>query len=185
MSKHYVNNKKLYEVLKDYKERVEFAKANGKPKPPLPNYVAESIMLIAERLARKPGFSRYSYVEEMIGDGVLACVKYIDSFNPEKSQNPFSYITQIIHHAFINRLNLEQKQHYVKALIAKNSGELRDDENFSADSLNNVIESFEDKMERRREKAAARNQDKGVSETEVSVEEAADAVDRISNGAKY
>ena len=181
-----MNNKHLYEVLKEYKEKVNYAKEHDLKKPPLPPYAAEAIMLIAERLARKPGFSRYSYVEDMKGDGVLACVKYIDSFNPEKSQNPFSYITQIIHHAFINRLNLEQKQHYVKALIAKNSGELHDDENFSADSLHDVISSFENKMEKRREKAAARvsNQNEAADdELEVSFEEAAEEADKISNGA--
>lgn len=176
----YVNNKHLYEVLKEYKERVIYSKENETRKPPLPAYVAEAIMLIAERLARKPGFSRYSYIEDMKGDAVLACVKYIDSFNPEKSQNPFSYITQICHHAFINRLNLEQKQHYVKALIAKNSGELHDDENFSADSLHDVISSFENKMEKRREKAAARvsGQSESVDELETNEE-----ADKVSNGA--
>lgn len=153
--------------MKEYKEKVEYNKENNLSKPQLPAYVVEAIMEIAERLSRKPCFSGYSYREDMIGDGILACVKYIDSFNPEKSQNPFAYISQIIHNAFVNRLNVEQKQHYVKAVIVKKSGNLSEDEEFTNDSFYEVIDAFEAKMQRRRIKAAERTRMKEELEQQV------------------
>jgi hypothetical protein len=97
-----------------------------------------------------------SYKSEMISDGILACVKYADGYNPDKYENPLAYITQIVHNAFINRLNLEHKQAYVKALIVKNNGNLVDDENFNPDSLSNTIKVYENKMDQRKIKAAER-----------------------------
>ena len=57
MGKHYVDNKELYRVLLEYKfERLE-AEKNNKPKPPIPNYVGECLLQIANRLSYKPNFA--------------------------------------------------------------------------------------------------------------------------------
>ena len=48
--------------------------------------------------------------EDMISDGIENCVQYIHNFNPEKSQNPFAYFTQIIHYAFLRSIQKEKKQ---------------------------------------------------------------------------
>ena len=143
-----------------YKQDCAKAEEDGKRKPELPLYFAQSIMLIAERLSRKPQFIYYSYLDEMIGDGILACIKYASSYNPEKYENPFAYFTQVIYHAFLGRLNVEQSQHYTKALIVKNSGVVHDDEHFSSDSMNSVILTFENKMSRRKAKEAERQKAK-------------------------
>ena len=50
----------------------------------------------------------------MISDGIENCVQYIKNFDPEKSNNPFAYFTQIIYYAFIRRIQKEKKQLYVK-----------------------------------------------------------------------
>ena len=39
---------------------------------------------------------------------------YIDNFNPEKSNNPFAYFTQIIYYAFLRRIEKEKKVLYTK-----------------------------------------------------------------------
>ena len=39
---------------------------------------------------------------------------YASNFDPEKSDNPFSYFTQIIYYAFLRRIQKEKKQDYVK-----------------------------------------------------------------------
>ncbi len=161
----YVNNRQLLAELIKYKAAVKLAEETGKTKPQIPRYVAESIMLIAEKLSYKPSFAMYTYREEMVSDGILACVKYIDSFDPVKYQNPFAYITQIVYNAFINRLNVEHKQRYVKAIIVKNHGDAHEDEEFTMDSLDSTITSFESKMQRRKEKAIIRNQKDVVEET--------------------
>lgn len=83
-------------------------------KPQIPRYVADSIDKIAKRLSTMPSFVNYPYREEMVGDGVLNCIEYIDNFNPAKSTNPFSYFTQIIYFAFIRRIKKEQKNTSIK-----------------------------------------------------------------------
>lgn len=83
-------------------------------KPEIPKYVAESLVKIANRLSTMPSFVNYPYREEMVGDGIVNCVEYIDNFNPAKSTNPFSYFTQIIYFAFIRRIKKEQKNTSIK-----------------------------------------------------------------------
>jgi DNA-directed RNA polymerase specialized sigma24 family protein len=55
----------------------------------------------------------------MISDGYENCVMYMHNFDPEKYNNPFAYFTQIIHHAFIRRIQKERKQQYIKLKITQ------------------------------------------------------------------
>lgn len=118
---HYVNNKTLLEHMVVYKEKVNAAKLNNTQKPPIPDYVGKALMLIANRLSHKPNFTSYSYKDEMISDGIENCIMYIDNFDPAKSKNPFAYFTQIIHFAFIRRIQKEKKQQYIKIKNMQNS----------------------------------------------------------------
>lgn len=60
----------------------------------------------------------------ILGNGLLTgnCLQYIHNFNPEKSQNPFAYFTQIIHFAFLRRIQREKKQMEIKNKILEKSG---------------------------------------------------------------
>jgi len=58
----------------------------------------------------------------MICDGIENCVQYINNFNPEKSTNPFAYFTQIIHYAFLRRIQKEKKQLEIRQKIIERSG---------------------------------------------------------------
>ena len=70
MGKHYVDNKQLYQVLLDYKfARLEAEKKKKTP-PPIPEYVGECLLQIANRLSYKPNFANYMFREEMVGDGI-------------------------------------------------------------------------------------------------------------------
>ena len=60
--------------------------------------------------------------EDMISDGIENCVQYIHNFDPEKSKNPFAYFTQIIHFAFLRRINKEKKQLEIKTKIIEKTG---------------------------------------------------------------
>lgn len=121
MVTHYVDNKQLYAVMVEYRQQVQDAKANGTPRPQIPNYVGECILLIAKRLCTKPNFINYSYKDEMISDGIENCISYIDNFDPSKSNNPFAYFTQIIYFAFLRRILKEKKQIYIKHKTMENS----------------------------------------------------------------
>jgi DNA-directed RNA polymerase specialized sigma subunit len=114
MAKNYVNNKSLLEALIQYKSDCKEAEECGDPTPKIPEYIGECIFLISTRLATKPNFSGYSYKDDMISDGIENCIQYIHNFDPEKSQNPFAYFTQIIWFAFLRRIQKEKKQMYIK-----------------------------------------------------------------------
>ena len=58
----------------------------------------------------------------MISDGIENCVQYIHNFDPEKSKNPFAYFTQIIHYAFLRRIQKEKKQLDIKTKIIEKTG---------------------------------------------------------------
>ena len=91
-------------------------------RPNVPDAVAKKILLICKRLRYKPNFINYSYVDEMVLDAVENCIKYACKFNPEKSENPFSYFTTIANNAFIRRIQLEQKNFLTKAQYVQQSG---------------------------------------------------------------
>lgn len=120
-SVHYVDNKKLYTEMVIFTNAYNKAKENDEELPVIPPYIGSCIMKIANKLANRPNFIGYSYRDEMISDGVENCVQYLHNFNPEKSNNPFAYFTQIIWFAFLRRINKEQKQQYIKQKATVNS----------------------------------------------------------------
>ena len=121
-SEHYVNNKEFLAAIIDYKAQIVSAEERGEPKPRIPNYIGECFLKIATHLSYKPNFVNYMFKDDMVCDGVENCVQYINNFNPEKSQNPFSYFTQIIHYAFLRRIQREKKQMEIKNKILERSG---------------------------------------------------------------
>ena len=121
-SEHYVNNKESLAALIKYREDKEIAVLQNKPKPPIPRYIGECFLKIANHLSFKPNFVNYMFKEDMISDGIENCVQYIHNFNPEKSQNPFAYFTQIIHYAFLRRIQREKRQLEIKNKILERSG---------------------------------------------------------------
>ena len=121
-SEHYVNNKQLLEALIVYRAKVATAKENDEPKPRITNYLGECFLKIATHLSYKPNFVNYMFRDDMISDGIENCVQYIHNFDPEKSRNPFAYFTQIIHYAFLRRIQKEKKQLDIKNKIIEKTG---------------------------------------------------------------
>ena len=130
-SEHYVNNKEFLAAIVAYKNSVKEAEELGKDKPRITNYLGECFLKIATHLSFKPNFVNYIFKDDMISDGIENCVQYIHNFNPEKSKNPFAYFTQIIHYAFLRRIQREKRQLEIKNKIIEKSGynEVFDDNN--------------------------------------------------------
>ena len=120
-SEHYVNNKEFLAAQVKLREDREIAEIRGLPKPPIPRYIGECFLKIANHLSFKPNFVNYMFKEDMISDGIENCVQYIHNFNPEKSKNPFAYFTQIIHYAFLRRIQREKRQLEIKNKIIEKS----------------------------------------------------------------
>ena len=119
---HYVDNKKFLEAMIEYKDRCKKAEEKNRKKPDVTNYIGECFLKIANHLSYRPNFINYTYRDDMISDGIENCLQYMDNFNPEKSNNPFAYFTQIIYYAFIRRIQKEKKQMQVKAKLISNAG---------------------------------------------------------------
>ena len=121
-TEHYVNNKELLEALIVYRTKVAEAKENGTEKPRITDYLGSCFLKIATDLSYKPNFVYYMFRDDMISDGLETCVQYIHNFDPEKSRNPFAYFTQIIHYAFLRRIQKEKKQLDIKTKIIERTG---------------------------------------------------------------
>jgi hypothetical protein len=160
---HYINNADFLKALIEYKQKCDEAETKKKPEPPIPNYIGECFLKIADHLSRKPNFVSYSFRDEMISDGIENCLMYFRNFNPDKSKNPFAYFTQIIYYAFLRRIQKEKKQLYVKYKATEQFGildefEMFEDENGNVrqfqlyDNISEFIHNFEDAKEKKKNK---------------------------------
>lgn len=179
---HYVDNKRMYEAIVEYKQQALQAHQEGKPKPRVPEYIGYCIWMIANRLSTKPNFIRYPYREDMIGDGVENCLAYFDNFDPTKTKNPFAYFTQIIYFAFLRRIEKEKKQLYIKHKMLSNSAVLDElvecQENDKGETfthielqdneyMNDIIRSFEEGID---SKKKSKKNNVGLSQFEDEME---------------
>ena len=149
-SEHYVNNKEFLEALIVYRAEVKKAQEAGEPIPRITNYLGGCFLKIATHLSYKPNFVNYMFSEDMICDGIENCVQYIKNFDPAKSSNPFAYFTQIIHYAFLRRIQKEKRQMDIRTKIIERSGF---DEVFSSDGdiyntsdYNTIKENIQSKL---------------------------------------
>lgn len=179
---HYVDNDKLLQAMIDYRIKVQEAKAKDMDLPQVPNYIGSCVLLIAQRFSFGPSFVNYPYREELVSDGVENCIRYINNFDPEKSDNPFAYFTQIIYFAFLRRIQKEKKQLYVKHKIFKNSMVSNDyaefdDEEFDIsastmtienENMNEFIIKYEENLDKKRKKRKQQGIEKFLEiETEI------------------
>ena len=146
-SEHYVNNKEFLVAICKYKNDVA---EKGETKPRITNYLGECFLKIATHLSYKPNFVNYMFREDMICDGIENCVQYIHNFNPEKSSNPFAYFTQIIHYAFLRRIQKEKKQMEIRTKIIERSGYDEvftvDGDHYNSAEYNSIKEAIQTKM---------------------------------------
>ena len=101
----------------EYRKLCSEAEESGEEKPPVTNYIGECFLKIANHLSYRPNFINYTFRDDMISDGIENCLQYLDNFNPDKSNNPFAYFTQIIYYAFIRRIQKEKKQATIKTRL--------------------------------------------------------------------
>ena len=113
-TEHYVDNKVFLEEMKKYRKKVLSARKRNRKDPPINDYIGECFLKITNHLSYRPNFINYTYKEDMISDGIENCLTYVANFDPEKSNNPFAYFTQIIYYAFIRRIQKEKKQTTIK-----------------------------------------------------------------------
>lgn len=102
---YYLNNKDFYVSILEWRKTEE---ETGIKK--IPDKIAMSFVKICENLAKSGRFAGYTWRSEMISDAILSCIQYCRNFNPEKSQNPFAFYTQIAYNAFVQRIKIEKEK---------------------------------------------------------------------------
>ena len=171
---HYVDNAKFLEAMIEYKAEFDNAIKKNKELPEISEYLGSVFLKIAHRLSFRPNFINYAFKNDMISDGIENCLHYIHNFNPEKSNNPFAYFTQIIYYAFIRRIQKEKKQLYIKYKSMQNyetNPNYMDidhsTENAEYDSTNDyknsdfkvIVDEFVDTFEKSKKKKVTKKQD--------------------------
>lgn len=120
-SRHYVSKEDFYQALIVRSKIVAEAEEADEPKPQANDFIGLCVMDICSNLAKKHQFSGYHFKDEMIADAIYHCIRYIDSFNVEKSDNPFSYFTQAAYYQFIKRIQQEKEQLYIRCKATQSS----------------------------------------------------------------
>ena len=164
----YVDNKRFYDEIVEYKKMCREAEDQGDEYPPIPEYCGKCVYDIANHYSYSPKFVNYSFREEMVSDAIEDCILYFDRFDEFKYTNPLAYYTQICHWAFVGRINEEEKIRYSTYKNFEMTMIMSDDVNLLVDEKNNLIvepmydnitefiERFELKETKKREKKRAR-----------------------------
>lgn len=120
-NQYYIDNVEFYTACKERKEIVKEAIELGLPKPKLTKYLGESILKIANKMSESSHFRGYAFKEDMVMDAVETQLMYFDNFDPEKSNNPFAYFSQICYFAFLRRIGKERDYLYNNYQLGRNA----------------------------------------------------------------
>lgn len=160
IERHYVDKEEFYQALVERTALVRECEDADEPKPQASDFIGKCVMDICYNLARKHQFSGYHFKDEMIADAIYHCIRYIDSFNIEKSDNPFSYFTQAAYYQFIKRIQLEKEQLYIRCKSTMGSSVLaesmeydqagndaftQDNSDMDTDFMESYIDEYEEK----------------------------------------
>lgn len=74
----------------------------------IPDSVGEAIIKTSEGVAKLNQYRGYSYLEEMVADGILAIVNGLKNFNEKRYTNPHTYFTTAVINAFLQRIEKEK-----------------------------------------------------------------------------
>ena len=125
--RYYLDKVAMHASLKAYKDACAAAEAESKERPMIPDYLGECFLGIAKGYAMKYNFRSYSFVNDMVGDAVMTCIRYVRSYDPDRrndsgtATSPLAYFTQCCHYAFLGRIATEAKQSKLKRALILNA----------------------------------------------------------------
>jgi DNA-directed RNA polymerase specialized sigma subunit len=109
---HYVTSAELMEAIAADKAN------NNKLSPRLAKYLS----MIAERYSYTHSFRNYSFREDMVAFALVNLVANWHKFNPEKSNNPFSFYTTAVYRSFLQYIADEKKQRDIRDQLLVENG---------------------------------------------------------------
>lgn len=107
----YIKNKELFEEVVKCKQTGVIS-----------DKLAQGFIQIATRYGSKPNFANYTYREDMVAEAIVTLCEKWNQFDPERTQNPFAYFTQIIHNKFLQTLKKEKSQRNIRDALLVDSG---------------------------------------------------------------
>ena len=138
---HYLNNDTILPIVKD-------AKAKGR----VTDELAKIFMVISERLSYKSNFIGYSFREDMVSYALINLVANGLKFNPEKSNNPFTYYTTMCYNSFLQYMADEKKHRNIRDAqmievganpsFSFSSDEISDSDNYHAEQYNSGFDDY-------------------------------------------
>lgn len=84
--------------------------------------LAFKLQLLTDKYARSAQYARYTFNDDMRAYAMMMLVRTWNSFNPEKSDNPFAFYTQCIKNSFIQYLNREKRQRNIRDELLVDQG---------------------------------------------------------------
>lgn len=131
----YLDNERFTKEVTLYASSARDALECGEAPPRINNYIGRSLLAIASNMANRGNFIGYSYRDEMQGDAIEDCIKYLKNFDPSKlppgkKPSAFSYVSRIIWFAFLRRMGKEEKQHAMKQRLIYSAGIIEEIANF-------------------------------------------------------
>jgi len=111
-TKNYLNNK---DIITQWKLSFEQDAMNDE--------FTKMMMLLTRKYSSKMRFNVCdSFRDDMEAFALMTVTKVWRSFNPEKSNNPFAYFTQVIKRAFYQYQNIERKQRNISNELLVDAG---------------------------------------------------------------
>ena len=186
----YIDNERFLEEITEYRKAYFAYKENPRAfnrEPQMSEFLGTCFFKIATNLSKKGNFYGYPYKEDMVADGYFDCIKYAHVFNPEKTNNPFAYFTQVCYYAFIRKIGKEKKHYYTICKAIENSeifGLLNDsqagDDTYSPDEIggytkesrllmSKFVEDFETSLNKKKPSKSNENFEEDLSDDLVEV----------------
>ena len=149
VSKYYVLNSDLIPEIIKFKKTCKYD-VNGKYikcSGLMSEELGKMVWLICDGMSKKSNFYGYTWKDDMRSSAILTVCKYLHNFDLEKSQNPFSYISQICGRAFLQYIAYSKKHSKIKQYLYDRKPLYHQDHDFySAQAIDyETIVSYENK----------------------------------------
>jgi len=120
-STNYLNNASLIEEIMMSKD-VQLENSKWTPAQCMTPKLVGMLQMLVDRYSQKSNWRGYTYIDDMRSEAIVSLMQNALKFNPEKSQNPFGYYTQIVTHSFLTFLDKEKKVRRIKDTILEQQG---------------------------------------------------------------
>ena len=117
----YLNNASLIEEIMMSKD-VQVKNSTWTPAQCMTPKLVGMLQMLVNRYSQKVNWRGYTYIDDMRSEAIVSLMQNALKFNPEKSQNPFGYYTQIVTHSFLTFLDKEKKVRRIKDTLLEQQG---------------------------------------------------------------